>query len=311
MTWLTWRQHRLEALGAAVLVIPTIAVITAFLLIAQPLLDQANRVCPSIDASCDSVAQAFYNRTDPLHTVVKALLMALPALPGLFIGAPLLAREFEQGTDQLVWSQGITRRRWLFVKLGLLIGATVCISAALAIAGQRWAEAVPIVNLSQWTEFDVEGPAYVSYAFFSLALGVAAGAAIGRTVPAMAAALVGFVGARMAIEFLARPNFQSPLRWELGTNIQFPGNIWQLGDQHQVDLQGHPISAAQFTNAVNICSQVQGTFETCLRDHGVVVVQLYQPGYRFWLFQSIEAAIFTGLGIALLGVAAWFVARRS
>jgi hypothetical protein len=170
---------------------------------------------------------------------------------------------------------------------------------------------VPMVNLSQWTEFDVEGPAYVSYAFFSLALGVAAGAAIGRTVPAIAVALVGFVGARMAIEFLARPNFQSPLQWELGTNLQFPGNIWQLGDQHQVDLQGHPISAAQFANAVNICSQVQGTFETCLRDHGVVVLQLYQPGYRFWLFQSIEAAIFTVLGIALLGVAGWFVARRS
>jgi len=38
----------------------------------------------------------------------------------LFIGAPLLAREFEHGTFRLAWTQGISRRRWLLSKTLLL-----------------------------------------------------------------------------------------------------------------------------------------------------------------------------------------------
>jgi hypothetical protein len=37
----------------------------------------------------------------------------LPGLAGVFIGAPLVAREVEDGTWRLAWSQGVTRRAWL------------------------------------------------------------------------------------------------------------------------------------------------------------------------------------------------------
>jgi hypothetical protein len=36
----------------------------------------------------------------------------------------------------------------------------------------------------------------------------------------------------------------------------------------------------------------------------------YQPGSRFWAFQSIESAIFVALAAALLAVAAWSARRR-
>jgi hypothetical protein len=285
-------------------------VVAAFFISAQPMLQQANSACPTGD-SCSSAVQAFLDRFGTLRVALKAILIGLPVLPGLFVGAPLLAREFEQGTDQLVWSQGITRRRWLFVKLGLLIAVTLFFATSLAVAGRVWFEAQPAFNSSQWTEFDIQGPAYVSYAFFSLALGVAAGAAIGRTVPAIAVALVGFVGARMAIEFLARPNFLAPLQWDVSTSLPGQGDAWTFGDQRHVDLQGHQISDAQWQAAINPCSQIQGDLGSCLRDHGVVVLQAYQPGDRFWLFQGIEAVIFTVIGIALLGLAVWLVSRRS
>jgi hypothetical protein len=42
-----------------------------------------------------------------------------------------------------------------------------------------------------------------------------------------------------------------------------------------------------------------------------VVLQAYQPGDRFWLFQSFEAAIFIVLGIAMIWLTAWLVGRRS
>ena len=47
-------------------------------------------------------------------------MLALPALIGLFWGAPLIARELEAGTHRLVWNQSVTRGRWLAVKLGLI-----------------------------------------------------------------------------------------------------------------------------------------------------------------------------------------------
>jgi len=49
---------------------------------------------------------------------------------GTFISpSPLAAREFETGTFRLAWTQGITRTRWLAVKLGV-VGA-----ASMAVAG--------------------------------------------------------------------------------------------------------------------------------------------------------------------------------
>jgi hypothetical protein len=309
VTWLVWRQHRVEALAAALLVVPTLALVAIFFILAQPMVHLVNSACPG--DSCSSTGQAFLDQFGTLRILIKGVLIGLPVFGGLFIGAPLLAREFEQGTDQLVWSQGITRRHWLFVKLGLVSAVIVLLAASLAVAGHIWFEAQPATNSSQWQEFDIQGPAYVSYAFFSLALGITAGAAIGRTVPAMAVALIGYVGVRLAIVFLARPNFLPPLQWDVSTNLAGQLDAWMLGDQKHFDLQGHALSDSSWQSAVNTCSQIQGPWGSCLRDHGAVVLQAYQPGDRFWLFQSIEAAIFVSLGIVLLGLTVWVVGRRS
>ena len=309
MTWLIWRQHRIEGLAATLLVVPTLVLVAIFFITAQPLVHLVNSACPG--DSCGSAGQAFLDRFGTLRLLIKGILIGLPVLAGLFIGAPLLAREFEQGTDQLVWSQGITRQRWLIAKLGLLSAVIVLLAVALAIAGRVWFEAQPVVNSSQWQEYDIQGPAYASYAFFSLALGIAAGAMIGRTVPAMAAVLVGYVGVRLAVVFLARPNFLPPLQWDVSTNLAGQVDAWMLGDQRHFDLKGHALSDSQWQAAVNTCSQIQGDWGSCLRDHGAVVLQAYQPGDRFWLFQSIEATIFSLLGLLLLGLTLWLVGRRA
>ena len=44
----------------------------------------------------------------------------VPALIGIFWGAPLVARELETGTFRLAWTQSVTRTRWLAVKLAVL-----------------------------------------------------------------------------------------------------------------------------------------------------------------------------------------------
>lgn len=152
-----------------------------------------------------------------------------------------------------------------------------------------------------------------------LALGVAAGAAIGKSVPAMAAVLVGFVGARAAITLFARRNFLPPAETELsGPLFQGQGQAWLIGNQRPADMHGNTISLDQFNQATNACLNpasgvTAGKVEmtACLHEHGVKLLQTYQPADRFPLFQGIETAIFVIAAIALLGLAAWLVRRRA
>jgi hypothetical protein len=314
MIWLTWRQHRLEGLGTALLVVVVAGVVGTLVVAAQPLLEQIARACPYVvDDSCGRALMAFDARFGPVQQPLNTAFFVLPVLPGFFIGAPLLAREFEQGTDQMVWSQGITRRRWLLVKLAVLISAIAVMAGILAVAGGAWSTSRPEDSYRQWYAFDTQGPEFVAYALFSFALGVAAGAAIGRTVPAMAVVLVGFVGARAAIELFARRNFIPPVEGDVTATLFGRQNQdWMLGIQRQVDLHGNAVSVTFDGIAVSCSNSLSGQqFATCVHEHGVMVVQAYQPADRFPLFQGIETAIFVIAAIVLLGLAAWLVGRRA
>ena len=41
------------------------------------------------------------------------------------------------------------------------------------------------------------------------------------------------------------------------------------------------------------------------------VFSYYQPADRYWIFQSIETAVFLGLSLVLVLVTVWFVRRRA
>ncbi len=128
----------------------------------------------------------------------------------MFVGAPLLAREFEHGTHRLVWTQGITRLRWLSTKIALLLGGVLLGGGILAVLGARYWTTVN-TDTHPFLAFDAQGPALVAYAVFALALATAAGALLRRTLPAMLVTLVGFAAVRMSIARWLRPRFLPPL----------------------------------------------------------------------------------------------------
>jgi len=68
---------------------------------------------------------------------LNALVIALPAVVGMFWGAPLISREFETGTQDLVWQKSVPRRYRLAVKMGLVGLATIA-AAASAVAVVTW-----------------------------------------------------------------------------------------------------------------------------------------------------------------------------
>jgi len=77
-----------------------------------------NTACPPGSARAASLTGLF--GLTNLSIYLTIIVLFLPLLTGVFLGAPLLAREHEQRTLLLAWSQDITPQRWLWTKFALL-----------------------------------------------------------------------------------------------------------------------------------------------------------------------------------------------
>lgn len=308
MIWLSWRQHRLELLVTLALGLGIAGAMTVVTFQIQPALAALQHACSATPPGplCQPLSQDFGVRFAGLSFLFYVVLLVLPGLAGVFIGAPLLAREFEQGTSRLVWTQGITRFRWLGIQIGLILAFAIVVSTLVALVGARmvWIDTVS----SRWNSFDIQGPAFVAYAIFAIALGTAAGGLIRRTVPAMAVTLVVFVAIRVAVLNWVRPNFLPPLEFDTSQTVTAGGDSWNLG-QKVVDLSGHAVSQQYYEQLVANAGSLPGSMGDYLRAHGVVLLQLYQPESRYWLFQSLEATLFVALAAALIGVVIWSIRR--
>lgn len=324
MTWLVWRQHRWDGTSALAIVVIVGAGILALTVLSSNLLSEIANACSMGSPNCGALRIDYDASFGRYQTFIFAIGVVLPALVGVFVGAPLVSREFEQGTHLLVWSQGTTRRRWFLSSVALVASAALAGAGLMAITYVVWlTPQQPVTN--SWYQFDA-GPVMTGYALFSLALGVALGALIQRSLPAMAATLVAFVAVRVPIALFVRPNFLPPLTWEVGKTLG-TDSAWFIGPQQHVDLAGDQVSDVRFADAVGQCSgtydpgaQIAGTqgpkptgggtfLADCLREHGIRVIQLYQPESRFWLFQAVEATIFLALAVLLLAIAYRLVMR--
>jgi hypothetical protein len=208
-----WVQARTQT-AVAVAALAAAAILTA---ITGPRLlhfyDTVVATCGSRN-DCASVTTAFLSSYRLMQVALPPVLLVLPALIGAFWGAPLVARELETGTFRLAWTQGVTRQRWLAVKLALTGLAGMAVAGLLSLILTWWFSPIDRVQLNQLTPamFGVRGITPIGYAAFAFALGVAAGVFIRRTIPAMAATIVVFTGVRLAFSLWVRPYLITPLR---------------------------------------------------------------------------------------------------
>ena len=162
-------------------------------------------------ADCAAATNALLNRYDRWNTWFGIVVLVVPGLLGIFWGAPLLARELESGTFRLAWTQSISRSRWTLTKLGLLGLASMAAAGLCSLFVTWWASPLDHIGAGPFSTFDQRGLVPVGYALYAFALGVAVGAVIRRTLPAMAATLVAFVGVRLAVYEWLRPRYMAPL----------------------------------------------------------------------------------------------------
>ncbi|MGA5285983.1 hypothetical protein [Streptomyces pseudogriseolus] len=187
MTWLTWRQFRTPA----AVMFAVVAVLAVVLVTTGPQLADLYRTAGS--GLVDQVSSA----DQTLYYTGLLVVVAVPAVIGMFWGAPLIARELETGTHYLAWNQGVTRTRWLATKLGLGAAASMTAAGLTSLAVSWWSSPIDrAVGGGGATDtyfprldpvaFAARGVVPMAHAAFAFVLGVALGLVIRRTLPAMA-----------------------------------------------------------------------------------------------------------------------------
>jgi hypothetical protein len=286
MLWFVWRQHRVEFGGVALITI-VIAVGLVYVHWA------------GASASWWSVAYP--------------VLMVVPVLAGIFIGAPLLSHNAEMGLEELICTQGMTRAEYIWKTILLTLPPVIMAAAVLAAVSSWWMNLERnIVNL--WYSFDVWGPVLFSYTLFALVLGAVVGLVLRRIVLSMVLTGVIYVGVRAVVEVFMRPNFEAPLAVRESVPPPTAGDAWILNQVYKTNF-GRVLSDAQVPDVLSRVAPLRAThvcmsMEQCLRRLGVEVWTYYQPGSRFWSFQGMEAGLFGGLAIVLLCVMGMVVWRE-
>lgn len=243
MIWLTWRQSRLQAASAAVV----LAAFGVVLAVTGPHL--ASLYAGSTLGSCrggvddcggfaDDFLQKLYGNSAVANTVIGGVvgtgayylldlvaivtILVAPAIIGMFWGAPLIAGELEAGTHFLAWNQSITRTRWLAVKLALIGLSAMAVTEALSLMVAWWAAPISLavergaccspLAMNQFNPlvFATHGITPLGYAAFAFTLGVTAGALARRAVPAIALTLALFAALQLAMPLWVRPHLFSP-----------------------------------------------------------------------------------------------------
>lgn len=325
MTWVIWRQYRLTAAIAG-------AILAAFaiLFLVTGLQDAARwhaaLVTCARDGTCGSLSQTLSLGTRVLNTLTM-LTLAVPLLFGIFWGSPAVARERETGTVQFAWTQSVTRRRWLLAKTGWLLLAGAVFGGAVAGIVSWWSAPENALHQAQFSpgNFDIQGIVPIGYTVFAVALGIAAGALIGRSLPAIAVTAGVFLAVRLAVTFWLRAHYLPAVTTIYPVTQSLPGKgaYWPLaqgvvlpGGQFSTSLSvgpgfifSAPGAPAMPASCQQVTSQISATL-ACLQRAGYRSFATYQPGYRFWPFQFTETGIFVALAAALIAVTFFVVLRR-
>jgi hypothetical protein len=302
MTWLIWRQHRIQAGIAAVL-------LAAF---ALPVWitgkHLADRLAACRNTSCGNVFRGLQG----INTIVDLTVM-VPLLIGVFLGATIIGRELEAGTVALVWTQSTTRRRWLASKLATLFVYTVVVSGVDSVLVTWWSNTHNAMVESRFNglQFDIQNLSPVGYGLFAASLGLAAGVLWRRTLPAMATTVGGFVGVRLLVELWARPHYMSPVLHV--TTLKGPGSAppsGSLGISSDMTLHGNVLTGPIRLPAGCVSAASRARMDACMQRAGYAFRDVYQPAGRYWTFQWIEFGIFVAFTVVLVAVAVRVLHRR-
>lgn len=292
MIWVAWRQQRVSILTVAGIVLLLVAVLVYVRADVTSLLPDKNLISEKYSV----FLQGF-----------GVVMLALPPLAGVFTGAPLFAREIEQGTHILGLTQSVSRRRWLATKL-VMAGGSLAVSMFVLGLVAAWAlDPVNFVTMSSKLAnplFQIQGLTVGAYSLLAFTVGTIAGLLLRNTLASMVVTLVAYVVLVTAAS-LVRPYYAEPTRIE----ATFASGQWDVPAFDQwmfssgnLDANGQEVD----TSAAAGCRSID-----CLRERGIVAAftDVHLPS-QFWRFQLTELGWVVVLSAGLFAAGMRLAPRR-
>ncbi len=268
MNWLIRSQHRGQALWAVIFVAMLCALMVAVgLHVGQGLapydhwitaLRAAGCPLPGSDKApppgpaartCDALNQQlqnFQSNFAPRYNfAIPAFVYGVPLaliVMGTLVGAPLVAREIEQRTQLVAWTQSVSRWRWYRAKT-LTVFAGLAVISLIAGFANSWLQGLLIeggLASSRLSWFFSNGVTVTGETLLAFALAVAAGTWLRRSLAAVGAALVGSV-VLLVMTGLAVRTF-TPARQTKGPHFVAPPDAWYVQSPNGHSVPYHPIS---------------------------------------------------------------------
>ncbi len=318
---LAWRLQRWELFVAMIAVAAAAAAmlwVSSDIVNLRALRDDCLATSPG---TCDAIAARAYA---PIQTAQMLLTLAelAPFALGIVLGAPLVAREIDGRTAQLVWTLSRSRVRWLISRVAFVVAVVVVCLGVLAFTSEIVAALLdPQRNLARDFNFaESRGPILVARGFLVLALGVLVGALLGRTLPALLAAILlsaavvigfGFVdGAILKAE-------STVVRIDPQTGTGILGDHWLDSGLQLIDgtamtweeVARHGIEAGFAEDAGDGCRYASSAAMQAGRPIGCEVAWVV-AGERYPAVTARRIAMLGALGLIALAGAAFVVQRR-
>jgi hypothetical protein len=312
MTWLLWRQHR--AGGLVLVVILAVFAIAAGItgVHMANLYDSASASCAAGALGCNDVFDRLFSGYGAIIDSVH-LTIALPVVLGAFLGATLIARETEHSTDVVVWTQGVTRRRWTLTKVGFALLATIAVASVTSVLVTWWSGTPNAINGNrfQGAEFDTQNIVPVAHALFAVGLGLAAGALLRRSLAAVATTVGVYVAVRIVVTVFLRPHYAAPTVLTTAIDPQqsaIPPGSWTLS-QSIVGSTGNVVTGP--IEVPRSCAEAgRDAADRCLADSGYHGLVRFHPPSSYWRFQWTESLLYVAVAAVLTSIAVVATLRR-
>ncbi len=225
----------------------------------------------------------------------------------------LVAREIETGTAKFAWAESAGRIRWLLGAVMPVALLLTVIAVGLAFELRWWTDALTPYRPWWGDLFSLNPLPFTGWMLMGFSLGVVMGAAIRRTVPAMAATLACYLPlAFYDLSLGWQRSYLPPLHQRaVDVTIGAGGGYGYGVPLRSGGGPGSEIisSALGWPDGRLLTSAQLHHPATWFRAHHIQVWLTYQPGSRFFLFECIEFGWLIGLSAILIGLTVLLIRR--
>jgi hypothetical protein len=315
MLWVAWRLERTTLLILGGLA----AVFAAWLVIRGLQIHSIGVTTRSCSRPYTTACYRLQSRLgSPTVTAGPVLLNLLPLVVGMFVGAPLFARDFEAGSQRFALTQGTGRVRWVASRLALT--AAICLPLATLLGLLAW-----------WWLAPYRGPAFfgggpwvaprklttvtpvllTGWTLLGLAAGAAFSMLLRRTVRAIAATGTLLAILMVLVVLQLRPLLLSidPVRVRTSSPLgSYTVTTYFTGPN------GHVLSDAALNQWVARLPEKVAAANTELAWYAKQHVYFwlaYQPASRYWLFQFAELGVLLVVSAVLVTLTLMIARRRA